>query len=178
MSCLCFIGGVHGVGKTSLLRSLSLPNHITTETCSDIIKTQSQKRNISIADVLGLESNQELLIHGIRAINGAGKKYLLDGHFSLPTNSEDLLAVPIEIFSEIRPSTIFLLENDAATISQRIMERDKVCISIASVKRRLEFERKCAITVANKLNISIIIEDGGHVHLIKSHIENILTRGN
>lgn len=103
---IIFIGGIHGVGKTSLCEELS--NQIGTHyfSASKLIKRLKKdhcdNENKAVKDIDG---NQELLLTAINQYINKNIIVLLDGHFCLLSSTYEVTLIPkkhLMIFHQLR----------------------------------------------------------------------------
>jgi adenylate kinase len=78
-----FLGGVHGVGK-STLAALCKESGVEHLRASDLIKqASSEARFDERKRVKDVDGNQGILVRSLNARIDGGGKFLLDGHFTL-----------------------------------------------------------------------------------------------
>lgn len=100
---LIFLGGVHGVGKTSMCEGLFERFGLEVISASTIIRAErAHPSSDSRTAVLNVGGNQGLLIRGVqRLVTGAPGKYLLDGHFALRTLAGNIEEIDADVFHSI-----------------------------------------------------------------------------
>ena len=152
MSYVFFMGGVHGVGKTTIAKSVADQMGFITATCSSIIRDEQSSNALSIPNAGSIDRNQEALVRGVEKMRGKGRPLLLDGHFSLLASGVTPTEIPISFFHELNPDGIILIEEIASEIVRRIWGRDGQLISILTMEERILFERNCALNVAKEMN--------------------------
>lgn len=147
---IIFIGGVHCVGKTTFMNKLktSVPI-VETLSCSEVLKWE----NPSNKNVEDIEANQNRLIDNLFEIIDIDKPYLLDGHFCLLNNEDNVERVGIGTFRDINPEMIILLVDSLDTIRQRLSKRDKKEYELAILKQLVDEESRYAKEVAESLEI-------------------------
>lgn len=150
---IVFIGGVHGVGKSTFVNDVrkKCPK-VEGLSCSTILKWENPKRK-QVEDV---EENQNRLLTNLPYFIDIDKEYLLDGHFCLLTKQNTIERVPIDVFEAINPDMILLLEESPEIISQRLADRDSAKYSIDLITAFLREERKYAQETADTLGIPIV----------------------
>ncbi|ERB66337.1 AAA family ATPase [Vibrio coralliilyticus OCN008] len=120
MPKIIFVAGVHGVGKSTLCRKLSEKFGWPHYSCSDLIKENSDyvesSKFVSTAD-----KNQQALLMGLSKLTE--EVVLLDGHFCLLDNDQQVIELSFEVFDAISPSAILLATCDEETIHQRLKLR-------------------------------------------------------
>lgn len=102
---IIFIGGVHGVGKSTFVNSVKAKcPSVEGISCSTIMKW----KNPAHKKVENVEENQNKLLTNLPYFIDLDKNYLLDGHFCLLTEKNTIERVPIEVFENINPDMIIL----------------------------------------------------------------------
>lgn len=149
---IIFIGGVHGVGKSTFVNAVKVKSpSVEGLSFSTILKWENtvQKTVENVAE------NQNKLLTNLPYFIDMDKNYLLDGHFCLLTSQGDIKRVPIEVFDAINPDMIVLLEESPAVICQRLSKRDTVEYPEDLIKTFLFEERMYAKEVADTLGVPI-----------------------
>ncbi|EGQ9309959.1 ATP-binding protein [Vibrio vulnificus] len=127
MPKIIFVSGVHGVGKSTLCGKLSEKFRWSHYSCSDLIKENSDyvegTKLVSSAD-----KNQQALLIGLSQLTE--EVVLLDGHFCLLNDEEQVIELPFEVFDAISPSAILLVTCEEETIHQRLKQRGGHVISL------------------------------------------------
>lgn len=149
---IIFIGGVHGVGKSTFVNAVKVKcPSVEGLSCSTILKWENPVHKI----VENVEENQNKLLANIPYFIDMDKNYLLDGHFCLLTEQGAIERVPIEVFENINPDMIVLLEESPAVICQRLSERDTMMYSENLIESFLLEERSYANEVADTLGVPL-----------------------
>lgn len=120
-----FFGGVHGVGKSTLIGGLSERLGIDSYSSSGVIR---QSREISsrskVVDATDVIPNQDALIEGLRLSDWYDKGGLLDGRFVLRANDGTFSKIPAEVFAQMNLDLFLVLTAPPNVIVAQIMERD------------------------------------------------------
>lgn len=153
---IIFVGGVHGVGKSTFSAVVKQKcRSIECLSCSKIIKWE----NPSHKEVENVEETQDALLANLPYFIDQDKNYLLDGHFCLLTEQGTIERVPMEVFEVMSLSLIIVLKEEPAIICQRLNKRDSHNYPIELVTNFQEEELKYAAEVADTLGISLEICD-------------------
>ena len=112
-------------------------------------------KNPAHKKVENVEENQNKLLTNLPYFIDLDKNYLLDGHFCLLTEKNTIERVPIEVFENINPDMIILLEECPTVICQRLSDRDTIQYSEDLIKNFLLEERMYANEVADTLGIPL-----------------------
>ena len=149
-----FIGGIHGVGKSTFAKAVKEECPSVEElSCSTILKWE----NPAHKEVVNVGENQNKLMANLPHFIEADKSYLLDGHFCLLTEKHAIERVPIEVFQTINPVMILLLEAEPKEIVRRLSLRDSKAYSEAVISEFIDAERLYAEEVAKALGIPLKI---------------------
>lgn len=168
---IVFVGGVHGVGKSTFANSIreKFPN-MECLSCSTIIKWENPA-NKEVEDV---SETQNTLLSNLSYFIDQDKSYILDGHFCLLTEQGAIECVPIEVFEAISPSMIVVLKEEPCTICQRLAERDSHYYSIELISEFQEKELNSAIEVAESLGIPCVVCDRDDKYSIIQDVEKYI----
>ena len=133
---IIFVGGVHGVGKSTFASMIKSKNsQIDCLSCSDIIKWE----NSAHKEVENVGETQNKLLRNLPYFIDQDKNYILDGHFCLLTENGGIERVPIEVFETMSPLMIVVLIEEPNVICQRLNQRDSHNYSLELIT---EFQRK------------------------------------
>jgi len=145
-----FVGGVHGVGKTTMCEAFVNQYGFIHKSASQLIREEKVEAiaNNSKA-VQNIDSNQQLLIKAVSRLRKAGGNLLLDGHFAILNSGLEPTALPTEIFGDLAINTIVAIYDEPALIATRIagryekaMNQDEICKF-----QNLEFKRAKQVSV-------------------------------
>lgn len=155
---IVFIGGVHGVGKSTCCQHIAERTGIQWLTASALIKAEKQSAiTVGSKAVVNPIGNQELLLRGIRnCMHPDWKRALLDGHFTLLNADGEIVAIGIDVFDQLRLERIIVVRDAAAAICSRLRERDGQDWSISKISTHQDAEIQQAHDVATKLCIPIL----------------------
>lgn len=122
---IIFIGGIHGVGKTTLSHKISQEigiDHFSAGKLISMLKEENE--NGRDKRVTSVDGNQEILISAIDHFIKGGSTCLLDGHFCLLNREGEVTEVPRATFEKISPIAIIILHDSVEEISKKIGDRD------------------------------------------------------
>ena len=149
---IIFVGGVHGVGKSTFASMIkSKYSQIESLSCSDIIKWE----NPTHKKVQNVGKTQNTLLRNLPYFIDQDKNYILDGHFCLLTEHGDIERVPIEVFETMSPSMIVVLKEEPNVICQRLIQRDSHNYSLELITEFQEKEIRYAKEVADTLGVPL-----------------------
>lgn len=121
---IIFVGGVHGVGKGTLCRTISDQTDFIHLSASEVLKWKEiniQQTNKVVDDI---NDTQMRLINNLQKMIDPSKRYLLDGHLCLLTGGNAISRVPLETFQQINPIGIVIVIEDSQIICDRLNKRD------------------------------------------------------
>lgn len=164
---IIFVGGIHGVGKGTICKEISLNTGLTHLTASQVLKWEE----ISNSDnklVKNITSTQNRLIIGLKNLIKKEEKYLLDGHFCLLNSDGIPNRVDEDIFDQINPKTIVIVIDDVEKITKRLKVRDGKIYDIIVLDELQQMEIEYAKYLSNKYSVPYIeIKDGNYTKLIE-----------
>lgn len=150
---IIFIGGVHGVGKTTLCTSICSKFDVVHHSASELIKRYRHIEFPLNGRVENINRNQDALINAINEYLDTGEKYLLDGHFCLLDQDGVITKIPIATFIALSPIGIILLHDDPSDIHFRLRDRDREIYDMDTLSFFQEQELHYSRSVAAKLNV-------------------------
>ena len=147
---LIFIGGVHGVGKSTFCRNICLGTGYTHLTASGLINAQGPSK-----EVANIGGNQELLLKALEEQKKNNDLIVLDGHYTLKTKAGAIEEVKADVFKHIKPNLLVVIYDDVQNIVQKLQCRDNADITIEEVEKHQKAEIKCAENIAGTLGVPI-----------------------
>jgi adenylate kinase len=121
---LIFLGGIHGVGKSSVCRELAPKLRLQHLTAGAIISAGQGRPRAQTKVVKDAPEDQELLLAGLAHLNTP--RLLLDGHYCLIVPGEQVQAIELDVFRRLNPNSLVLLTDDVEAIGSRLRSRDGV----------------------------------------------------
>lgn len=157
MVTITFLGGVHGVGKTSMCAGVPEKFGLKVISASVIIRAErALPSSDSRTAVLNVGGNQGLLVRGVhRLVTDAPGSYLLDGHFALRTLAGNIEEIDADVFKAIAVSELICLFDDPAAIAQRLSARDGVVHDAAAISELQAAELRSAESVSLILGLGL-----------------------
>jgi len=151
-----FIGGMHGVGKTTSCTHAAKTLNISHFSASQIIRNNNVSGSSDIEKrVVDLADNQRALIAGVQSILASEHQILLDGHFALQAR-DGIEEIPVRVFEMLRITGIVLFTDEPREIANRINQRDAIKYTTEAVAIQQMAEVKHASHVAQKLMIPLV----------------------
>ncbi len=123
-SRILLVGGVHGVGKSTLCAKVCSQVDGEHLVAGELIRTECKLPITVDKRVESVDRNQDVLVRALARVLLPGHRYLLDGHFALLTSNGLISDIPLETFEGISPISAVLIRDDPAAIAKRMKERD------------------------------------------------------
>lgn len=153
-----FVGGIHGVGKTTgckvVAEELGIPHY----TASQVIKGEKASavagQSKLVADI---DENQRLLTQGVSKLIQGGR-VLLDGHFTIRRESDGGIdAVHVDVFRNLHIEGIVTYMDAPGEIAKRMQLRDGVLLPAGLLQSHQDAEIAHAKHVAAMLSVPLVV---------------------
>lgn len=150
---LYFVGGVHGVGKSTMCK-IYASSHDAVHISAGALIRQGKNDFVDISEkIVGdIADNQRLLIAGIAALPAVGT-FIMDGHFAVLNSERMPTPIDLSVFQDLGISGVIVVVDNPSEISNRIENRDRRYVSARDVAKLQRLERKRGEEVAQALNI-------------------------
>lgn len=170
-----FVAGIHAVGKSTVCKSVSdelgIPHYTSSQIIRDEKSSAVSANSKLVADVA---DNQQILIQGALRLLECGR-FLLDGHFTMRRKSDGgIEAIHVDVFRELRISSIVLFTDHPDDISNRMHDRDGVLHHVDMIRTHQDAEVAHASYVASTLNIPLVELRAFDIAGTKSALKNWL----
>ena len=159
-----FLGGIHGVGKTSFGADVFRKLGFYCVSASDLIGVAKQK-NHERKRVTDVSGNQVSLIRRVNQVKHEHKKLLVDGHYCLVNEIGRIETVDPHVFNQMQPNLLLLLMDSPHQINFRLRSRDKEKWDIAFIRKFQKNEQDHAYYISKLLDIPLKIIDGNEWNL-------------
>ncbi|MGC8644768.1 MAG: adenylate kinase [Thermoplasmata archaeon] len=178
------IGGIPGVGKTTVLNGLKLAG-IRVENYGDIMLSEARDRGlVSTRDEirkLSVQLQKEIQVMAARKLSSLSS-VVIDTHFSVMTNSGYLPGLPYSILSILSPDLLISIEADPLEVFERRRkdsERNRDRDTLEKIRQHLEANRSygfsySALTGAPLL---IVVNEDGKAEEATRRIAEIISKG-
>lgn len=165
-----FIGGIHGVGKTTFCKLLTERMGYLHYSASSLIKEYKNLEKDKKVDKVN--ENQDILITAIKKTFNIQNNYILDGHFCLLDTKNQIIEVPFSTFKTLNLKKIIVLKDSSCNIHEKLLKRDGINYDIDLIEdfqnRELSYSKK----IANLLNIPYKVFD---IHSDIDEVINFIT---
>lgn len=152
---IIFIGGIHGVGKGTICRSVSKKINIQHISASEVLKWDeiSTKENKKVEN---LDNTQLRLLNGLNALIEEEFTYLLDGHYCLLNSEGKPEEISERTFELIGPKKLIVVFENSKEITNRLNNRDGVEYNLKTIENMQKMELKYAKYLSIKLDIPFL----------------------
>ena len=176
---LIFVGGIHGVGKTTLCKYLGEIFRVPYYSSGLLLKDYKSENSGNDKTINSIEQNQIRLISVLRKERILCRKdIILDGHFCLFDSSFRVNKLPIFIFQEIKPNLIICLRDDIESIHKRLSERDEIYYEKKYLADLQIAEIQHSEFISKSLDIPlVVIDSNSDKDQLNVVMKNVLGRG-
>ncbi|NLK94698.1 MAG: AAA family ATPase [Clostridiales bacterium] len=163
-----FIGGVHGVGKTTTCNRIVSNINIKHYSSSKLIsKLRNDVVNVN-KKVIDINNNQNILLQALDIYTDRDTLLLLDGHFCLINRDGAIEKIPIQTFESLGIVHIILLVDNPYKISQRLKDRDYEIYTTEFIDNFQKYEIEYAKIVAKEIGIKLdIVDKNSHKNVLQ-----------
>lgn len=151
-----FVGGVHGVGKSTLCNSIVVRLNAEHHSASELISRIGKVNHSTNKRVADIGKNQDALITAVNEYLVDEKLYLLDGHFCLLNQIGNVAEIPLSTFEAISPVAIVVLFDEPKNIHARLKQRDKERYDVDTLSSFQAKEMSYSELVASNLNVPFL----------------------
>ena len=155
-SYMVFVGGIHGVGKSTICKEkLDLVGykHVT---ASSLI-AQHGRETDSSKRVYCVGQNQSILLQAIEKAKLTHNRLLIDGHFTLINRQGKVEPIDVDIFRAMMPNQLILIKGKPNEIAERLQSRDKKYWTKSFISKFQEIEEAHARYVSKNIGVPLRI---------------------
>lgn len=156
-SNIAFIGGIHGVGKSTVSRQICDALNLEHLSASDLLKWKEINEDAQNKKVSNIPATQDRLLTGLTNTVQKDKYYLLDGHYCLLNIDNDVVEVPVDTFKGINPVSLNIIVGDIAEIKNRLEKRDQRPYDFDLLKKMQDSEVDYAKRLSKTLGVTLNI---------------------
>lgn len=152
---IAFIGGIHGVGKSTICRQICDEVKLGYLSASELIKWQDINEDIQNKKVNNIPMTQDRLIIGLTNSIQKDKYYLLDGHYCLLNSQDEIVNIPLDTFQQIKPISLNIILGNIEEIKSRLEKRDNRYYDQNLLNRMQECELDYARQLSKTLGVTL-----------------------
>lgn len=153
MKKIAFVGGIHGVGKTYLCKSICKDFDIPRFSASELIQKQKEEEKRTLKNVTDVKGNQDALIMAINTQVNEIPLFLMDGHFCILNKDGEIERIPEDTFKRMNIACLLLLIDEPKEIKIRLDNRDSADYSVELLN---EFQTE-EIAYAKQLSETLMV---------------------
>ncbi|HDR3655089.1 TPA: AAA family ATPase [Bacillus cereus] len=154
-----FLSGIHGVGKSTLVKKLQNDMDLEAFSVSDLIRKAGNNIKISQKSTGNISRNQEMWKSELNNLELTDSKLVLDGHFCLLNSKNEIKPLDFETFKGTNMSKIIFMKNNPQVIKERLFKRDRIKYSIELLADFQEFEMCQANKYSQENDIELFMYD-------------------
>ncbi len=154
-SNISFIGGIHGVGKSTICKKICADLNIQYLSASEVLKWEELKGDHKDKKVENISLTQKILINNLIKLVDVNKHYLLDGHYCLLDKENNIKEIPFETFELINPISLHIITGEVSEIKSRLEDRDNRLYEYTLLENMQNKELEYARELSKRLNASL-----------------------
>ncbi len=154
---IVFIGGIHGVGKSTICRQICGEVKLEYLSASELIKWKDINEDVQNKKVKNIPATQDRLIIGLTNTVQENKFYLLDGHYCLLNSENEIVNIPLDTFKLINPISLNIVLGDINEIKNRLEKRNNRPYDQELLNRMQESELNYARHLSKTLGVTLHI---------------------
>ena len=152
---IAFIGGIHGVGKSTICRHICDEVKLEYLSASELIKWKDINEDVQNKKVKNIPATQDRLIVGLTNNIEKNKSYILDGHYCLLNSKNEIVNIPIDTFKLINPISLNIILGDIVEIKNRLEKRDNRPYNKELLSQMQESELNYARHLSKNLGVTL-----------------------
>lgn len=155
-----FVAGVHGAGKTFATKPACEKLGLMHATASQLIKQERGQATWDGAKLVSdVDQNQAALISAARRIRESGATLVLDGHFVLRRAPGTHERLPVDVFRELKCSSVLLIRSPVQVLLERLHARQDMSWTESELSEFSMAEDTHSAEVAEVLGLHLEILD-------------------
>jgi predicted transcriptional regulator/adenylate kinase len=147
-----FVGGAHGVGKTSICQQYASTHGVIHKSAGQLIKEARGLRSSELSKAVSdIDGNQRLLVDAVGRVRSSANTLVLDGHFSVFDANYKPTPIPTAVFSVLSIDGVIVVVDSPHAIALRIAGRDGLRIASEDIRALQTSEVQRGMQVAREL---------------------------
>ncbi len=156
-SNIAFIGGIHGVGKSTVCQDICHQLKMKHLSASELLKWKDINDDELNKKVKDAHLTQNRLILGLKETVHKENSYLLDGHYCLLNQENEIVKISLDTFREINPFSLNIILGEISLIRKRLESRDNKIYEYDLLERLQNEELLHAKNLSKTLGITLNI---------------------
>ncbi len=169
-----FFAGVYGVGKSTIIKKLSVQSGLPAFSAGDLISEKNCEQYGANKVVSDKDVNQHILIQCIADRLKTYPKIILAGHFCIASKDSGIEKLPDYVFDSISLEKIILLEASPYIIASNLNKRDHKDYTISFIEKMIYEEHFAAKVTSKRLQVPLIVYEMTFSELDKLTLANQL----
>jgi adenylate kinase len=153
---LVFVGGVYGVGKSTICKSICIDLALHYLSASELIQWSTLNDDPKNKLVKDIPDTQMRLVKSINVTRQVDCRYLLDGHFCLFNAKSEITKISLRTFEEIRPTALYVITATPDEIARSQAARGGQVYDLGLITDMQKSEIEHAHDVAKHLTIPLL----------------------
>ncbi|WP_099545580.1 ATP-binding protein [Maribacter sp. 4G9] len=170
---IAFIGGIHGVGKSTICQHICRVLNMKYLSASELLKWEDISDDAKNKKVKDIHFTQNRLIAGLTNAIQKEQYYLLDGHFCLLNEKAEVEKISMDVFKQINPKALGLILGDITEIKTRLALRDNKNYDFELLEQLQNSELDYAKEISVALKIPLYIEKSNVAMNLSNHLSKI-----
>lgn len=170
---ISFIGGIHGVGKSTICQYICNKLGIEYLSASKLLKWEKINKGSEAKNVKDVFNTQDRLIVALNHTVQQERSYLLDGHYCLLDTNNKVINVPLDTFRQIKPNSLNLILGEIKEIKHRLDLRDGKLYTYELLEHLQNSELTYARYLSKTLNIPLFVGNNQDYSTIFSSLSEI-----
>lgn len=151
---MIFMGGIHGVGKSTNCENIFRPAGYHCVTASSLLAQHEEMNDIGKI-VNDVSRNQNIILGQLQARKESYPRVLMDGHFTLINKNGEIEPIELEVFRHINAHRLILIKDNPKFVTERLRRRDSSEWSVDFVSHFQRQEEDHARRISNELGIPL-----------------------
>lgn len=170
---IVFIGGIHGVGKSTICQQICSDLNMKYLSASELLKWEDINDDPKNKKVKNISFTQSRLIAGLTHSIQKGHYYLLDGHYCLLNEKAEVEKISIDVFMQINPKALGIILGDIRDIKTRLDLRDNKTYDFGLLEQLQNSELDYAKELSIALKVPLYIEESDFAMNLSNHLSKI-----
>lgn len=171
---IIFIGGIHGVGKSTICQDICRKIEIEYLSASKLLKWTEKNIGSGSKKVNDIPNTQNQLLTALKQTVQDDKLYMLDGHYCLFNSNNDVESIPVDVFKEIDPIALYLILGDTSEIIKNLETRDNTSYKIHLLDQLQDCEKTHARYLSKTLDVPLEIYKNSNPNQLMDTVAKLL----